>query len=77
MTTTRTTNTEFVTELMEFSKHGALMQAYILMALQIYSEQVAATGTEHFENGFVNGQAWVGCANEILQKLKERYDDAK
>lgn len=38
------TNVEFVVELMEFSAHGALIQAFVLQALTYYAQLVAATG---------------------------------
>lgn len=68
----RTTNVEFIVELMEFSNNGALIQAYVLEALRIYSESVVQNQDQIPEEGFISRKLWVSCAEEILAKLKER-----
>ena len=56
--TVRTTNTEFMTELMEFSKHGALMQSFIIQAIENFSKNVAKIDPEtQPENGFISFEA--------------------
>ena len=55
------TNVEFVTELMEFSAHGALIQAFVMQAL---------------DTPMVSGHAWHGCAVEIQQKLERHLGKA-
>ncbi|MNK96394.1 hypothetical protein D3C87_1166730 [compost metagenome] len=69
------TNVEFVVDLMEFSAHGALIQAFVLQALTQFAEKVAATDPEALDTGLVSGQAWHGCALEVQRKLKQRFDD--
>lgn len=69
---TRPTNVEFIVELMEFSNNGALIQAYVLEALRIYSESVVQNQDQIPEEGFISRKLWVSCAEEILAKLKER-----
>ncbi len=69
---TRPTNVEFITELMEFSNNGPLIQAYVLEALRIYSVDVIKHQDDIPEDGFVSRKAWVGCAEEVLAKMKER-----
>lgn len=68
------TNVEFVVELMEFSAHGALIQAFVLQALTYYAQKVAAAEPEALDTGMVSGHAWRGCALEIQRKLKQRLD---
>ncbi|EJL72245.1 hypothetical protein PMI12_03986 [Variovorax sp. CF313] len=68
------TNVEFVTELMEHSAHGALIQAFVLQALTQYAQRVAATDPEALDTGMVSGRAWHGCALEVQRKLKQRFD---
>jgi len=68
------TNVEFVTELMEYSAHGALIQAFVLQALTQYAQRVAATDPEALDTGMVSGHVWHGCALEVQRKLKQRLD---
>lgn len=72
------TNVEFVTELMEFSAHGALIQAFVMQALEQYAKRVAAMTPEALDMPMVSGQAWHGCAVEVRDKLARRLgrDDA-
>jgi hypothetical protein len=71
----RPTNVEFVTELMEFSNKGPIIQAYVLEALRLYSESVVANQEQIPEDGFISRAVWVGCAQEVLAKLEERNND--
>jgi hypothetical protein len=68
----RPTNVEFITELMEFSDSGPMMQAYVLEALRLYSDSVVQNQDQIPENGFVSRRVWVGCAEEVLKRLGER-----
>lgn len=68
----KSTNVEFVVELMEFSKNGPLIQAYVLEALRLYSESVVQNQDQIPEDGFISRKLWVSCAEEVLVKLKER-----
>lgn len=69
------TNVEFVVDLMEFSAHGALIQAFVLQALTQFAQKVAATDPESLDTGLVSGHAWHGCAIEVERKLKQRFDE--
>ncbi|CAN7595258.1 hypothetical protein [Variovorax paradoxus] len=69
------TNAEFVTDLMQFSAHGALIQAFVLQALDAYSQRVAATTPEALDTPFVSGHAWHGCALEVRRKLAHRLGE--
>jgi hypothetical protein len=68
------TNIEFVTELMEFSAHGALIQAFVIQALEQYAKRVAAMTPQALDTPMVSGHAWHGCALEVQRKLKQRFD---
>lgn len=69
------TNVEFVTDLMEFSAHGALIQAFVIQALDRYSQVVVAATPEALDTGFVSGRAWHGCAVEVRRKLAQRLGE--
>ncbi|MCY1228384.1 hypothetical protein D9M72_406950 [compost metagenome] len=66
------TNVEFVTELMEYSAHGALIQAFVMQALEQYAQRVAAMDPEALDTPMVSGHAWHGCAVEVRDKLAGR-----
>lgn len=68
----RTTNVEFIVELMEFSNNGPLIQAYVLEALRLYSDSVVQNQDQIPEEGFISRKLWVSCAEEVLAKLEER-----
>jgi hypothetical protein len=67
------TNTEFVTELMEFSRFGALSQMFIIDAIQRHADSVAAADPEALANPFVNEHAWIGVAKEIKERVEAKY----
>ena len=71
----RKTNTEFVTELMEFSQTGPLMQVFVMTAIQRYAE--AAINKKLPNDGLIPPKAWDACAQEVLEKLNEQYGAAK
>ena len=69
--TTKPKTTERVlVDLIRSSKTGALMQAYVVTALEKYSEQVLSAGSAHFDSSLLSGNAWVRCAQEVLDTLK-------
>lgn len=73
------TNEEFVRDVMMFSRRGALIQPFVLQALQVFSTLVI----EEYEsgelaekmkcNGFISVDAWADCAREILEKMDAQY----
>lgn len=69
---TRTTNVEFVTELMEFSNNGPLIQVFVLQALDVYAKTVIERQDELSDNGLISRKVWVACAEEVRTKIKER-----
>jgi hypothetical protein len=66
------TNVEFITDLMEHSRHGALIQAFVIHAIHQYAQRVAAARPEDLYTGLVSGHAWHGCAAEVREKLAQR-----
>lgn len=68
----RKTNVEAVVDLMEFSKHGALAQVFVVDALSKYARHVANAPAEAFasmKGGMITPEAWQGVAREIAGKL--------
>jgi hypothetical protein len=62
------TNVQLIKHIMEFSKHGPLMQAFIIQALNDYSANVVkheASLKEAMKDSFIHPDAWVGCAKEL------------
>jgi hypothetical protein len=71
----RQTNVEFVVDLMEYSAHGALIQAFVIHALEQYARRVAAATPGQLDTGLVSGHAWHGCAVEVQRKLAQRLGE--
>ena len=65
-------NVEFITDLMEFSAHGGLIQVFVMQALEQYAMRVAAMTPEALDTPIVSGHAWHGCAVEVRDKLARR-----
>jgi len=68
------TNVEFVTDLMEHSAYGALIQAFVLQALGQYAKTVVAASPQELDTSLVSGHAWHGCALEVQRKLAQWLD---
>lgn len=67
------TNTEFVTNLMEWPDSGPMMQAFVIEAIARYAlEQVMAEPWG--ADSMINQESWKACANECLSKLGKRRD---
>lgn len=68
-------NVEFVSDLMQYSAHGALAQMFVLDALLKFSKLVMETPTEDMavmDNGLIPCSAWKAVAGEIHEKLAKR-----
>ncbi len=73
----RKTNVEFVRDLMEFSRYGALAQLFIIDAISKQAKAIAQMPLEEVrqafgENSFIHPDGWHGVAKEIHQKLEAR-----
>jgi hypothetical protein len=66
------TNVQFVTDLMEFSRYGALAQIFVIDALDKWSKKISECDPAQVDNAMINGEAWVGVAKEIQQKIEDR-----
>ncbi|MGG2042849.1 hypothetical protein [Burkholderia gladioli] len=74
----RTTNLECITEIMAFSKYGALAQAFVLDALSKHAERVATLPLDALQkqlgdHPLVSARAWHGVAQEIHTKLESHF----
>lgn len=70
------TNVEFVTEMMEFSRYGALTQAFVLEAVDKYAQQVIAKQEDlkvSMKDHIVRPVTWIDIAKEVHAKCKARY----
>ena len=66
------TNTQVITELMEHSRYGAMMQAFIIEACDRYARQIIESdGSSWPEHHFVSYDLWKNCANELYDVLTE------
>lgn len=68
----RPDNIDFVRNLMTFSKYGALAQLFVIDALVKLSDVVRQADPDKCGNALLNGQAWVGVAQEIHDKIQAR-----
>jgi len=63
------TNTEKVIHIMTYSNFGALAQMFVMESLHKWSDVISKASPEQVDNGFVNGEAWIGVAKEIQRAL--------
>jgi len=78
--TKRKTNTEIVTEFMDFCPTGALGQMFVIDALRKFSDKIVAEEAQVLEqmaNGFVDGAAWVATAKALKAHLDAAYNPPK
>ncbi|MDN8037889.1 MULTISPECIES: hypothetical protein [Burkholderia cepacia complex] len=72
------TNLECVTDIMEFSRYGALAQAFVMDALSKQAERVAKLPPDELQKqlgdrSLVSARAWHGVAEEIHMKLEVHF----
>ena len=66
-------NTEFVTELMEFSDFGGLTQVAVIEALRFYSELVVKQERPEEDNGaFLSNQTWWDVNADLHRQMMAR-----
>ena len=74
----RLTNVEFISELMEFSSAGPLMQSFVFAALENYSNQIIKASSDDWDtNGFISFESWQATAKEVLSEIDKRFNDDK
>jgi hypothetical protein len=66
------TNIQFVSDMMNNSKFGALAQLFVLDALDKWSKKISECEPAQVDTALISGAAWVGVAQEIQQKINER-----
>ena len=74
---TRPTNVEFVTELMEYSPYGGLAQIFIIDAITKYANLVAEAKEAEVDHPMISGHAWIGCARDIKARLDAMYSSER
>jgi len=72
MTKRPETNVEFIMRLMEYSRTGAIMQLFVIAALDAYSRAVMEKPPREALNGFINADAWLAAAREVDAALQDR-----
>lgn len=60
------TNVEFITRMMEWGQGGALLQAFILNAVEEQAKATLTATAEELDTGLISGAAWRECAREAL-----------
>lgn len=67
------TNEQVVIDAMNYSKYGALSQAFIMQAIeQMCDSVIKEEELIKLENSFIHMPSWVGVAKEIKEKLNQR-----
>jgi len=64
------TNEDVVYDIMNFSRYGALSQAFVMWGLQVYSKRVAAASEASLQTEILPPGVWKGIAAEVLEKLQ-------
>lgn len=72
----RKTNAEVLTELMEFSRNGIMMQLFIVDTLEKQARAIAEMSLEDLKKAFggesmISAEAWHATAKELHQTLEE------
>lgn len=72
------TNLECLTDIMTFSRYGALAQAFVMDALSHHAERVATVPLNTLQQQFgahphISVEAWQGVAREIHTKLETHF----
>lgn len=63
------TNIEKLKHIMTFSAYGALAQCFVMEALHKWSGLIRKANPDDISNGLISGEAWIGVANEIHERL--------
>jgi hypothetical protein len=72
----RLSNVEFVTELMTYSRRGALVQLFVMAALETYADAVLATDESRLAvNQLISASAWKDIAAEFKEKFEAHLSE--
>lgn len=71
----RLTNQELLSQLMNYSRYGALAELFVIDAVIKQADEIAAMPVQDVEaqmrEDFISGRSWHGVAVEISRKFKE------
>ena len=65
-------NVEALSRIMEYSRQGALMQAFVIDALEKRSEFILANEADvrsAMDGSIISPEAWINCAKELKREL--------
>ncbi|MFG0678808.1 hypothetical protein [Delftia sp. WSY_7] len=68
------TNVEFLTELMEYSRFGPMVQAFVIHCIETKAREIAEfPNPELFDSDFMSGQFWQDIAKDVVRQMDEKY----
>ena len=70
------TNLNLLTHLMNYSSHGAIMQGFIMAALDNYAQQILQHDDQHPPTDWpatLSWPTWHGCAEEMKNELDKHF----
>lgn len=67
------TNTEVLFELMNYSKHGLLMQGFVMTGLEQYARSLLAAEKPENWPEMLNWESWRGCAEELTKAFDKHF----
>ena len=66
------TNIELITHIMNFSRAGPLMQAFVITAIHSYAVDIIHADLRNWSpNNLINPDAWKACALEIKVEIEQ------
>jgi len=68
----RTSNAEFIVDLMDFCPTGALSHAMVMQAVEQFAKRVLTGKAEDYDNTFISGEAWIETAAWIAAQFDVR-----
>lgn len=76
MSDLKETNIEFVQRLMNFSQNGAMMQLFVIQALDTFAKIVLEEEDKvrsTMKDSIINPEAWIRCARELKGAIDAKY----
>lgn len=64
------TNSDKIKNIMQYSKHGALAEVFVIQALETYSNSVIESKRKWPNDSMISQNAWKSIAQEVIEKLK-------
>ena len=69
-----TTNEDLVVDMMTYSKHGALIQAFIMTAITHYADAVIAAPEAELKGQLIAASTWKSMAAEVKERVEAFYN---